>query len=134
VPLTDREKVMPNYYAEPFLHLAGLTHKSALIAWGGFYFKVKSSGDGYKLVDDSDLKHVFPPRHQTVGARSESYGPARVEVYDGDGSVVSFAETTTANQAWVTGLDPDTEYTYRVFVKGDEWAPDGRRTASRRSL
>lgn len=28
---------MPNFYSEPYIYLAGLTHKSALIAWGAFY-------------------------------------------------------------------------------------------------
>ena len=34
---------MPDSYSEPFLNLAGLTHKSALIAWGAFYFRVKNN-------------------------------------------------------------------------------------------
>src|SRR5829696_6617774 len=59
---------MPDYYSEPFLNLAGLTHKSALIAWGAFYFRVKNNDSDFKLVDDDDLNHVYPPRHQTVGA------------------------------------------------------------------
>ena len=33
---------MPEFHAEPYLHLAGLSHKSALIAWGAFYFKTRS--------------------------------------------------------------------------------------------
>lgn len=56
---------MPDYYSEPFLNLAGLTHKSALIAWGAFYFRVEKNESDFKLVDDDDLKHVHPPRHQT---------------------------------------------------------------------
>ena len=31
---------MPDFFSEPFLHLAGLTHKSALVAWGACYFRV----------------------------------------------------------------------------------------------
>ncbi len=39
----------------------GLSHKSALIAWGAFYFKTRSDTDAVeKLVDDEDLR-VDPP-------------------------------------------------------------------------
>ena len=117
---------MPDYYAEPFLNLAGLTHKSALIAWGAFYFRVHNNEDDFKLVDDDDLDHVHPPRHQTIGARSEPYGKARVEVMNSSGNVVATAFTETTNHCWVTGLAADTEYTYRVIVNDEEWA-DGKR-------
>ena len=120
---------MPDFHAEPYLYLAGLTHKAALIAWGGFYFRVRSrrNGDEWKLVDDSDLEHVHPPRRESIGARSEPFGNARVEVFDSTGARAGFADTTTTNHAWVTGLTPDTEYTYRVFVNGEEWAAGERR-------
>lgn len=120
---------MPDFHAEPYLYLAGLTHKAALVAWGGFYFRVRGrwNGDEWKLVDDSDLDHVHPPRRESVGARSEPFGPARVEVFDATGGLAGFAETTTTNHAWVTGLAPDTEYTYRVIVSGEEWAAGERR-------
>jgi tartrate-resistant acid phosphatase type 5 len=65
---------------------------------------------------------VHPPRRDTIGARSAPYGPARVEVRDAQGAAVAAAETETTNHCWVTGLQPDTEYTYRVFVKNEEWA------------
>jgi hypothetical protein len=114
---------MPEFHAEPYLYLAGLTHKAALIAWGGFYFKVRGhkDGDDWKLVDDGDLDHVHPPRRDSIGARSEPFGKARVEVFDSSGNLVSFADTTTTNHAWLTGLQPDTEYTYRVLVNDREW-------------
>jgi hypothetical protein len=120
---------MPEFHAEPYLYLAGLTHKAALIAWGGFYFRVREQRlDGQcKLVDDSQLQHVHPPRRETIGARSEPYGSARVEVCDLAGTLVAFAETTTSNHIWVTGLSPDTAYTYRVLVNGEEWAAGERR-------
>jgi tartrate-resistant acid phosphatase type 5 len=120
---------MPEFHAEPYLYLAGLTHKAALIAWGGFYFRVrdqKLDGD-LKLVDDGDLKHVHPPRNQTIGASSEPYGNARVEVFNASGALAGFAETATANHVWVTGLSADTEYTYRVVVNGEEWGAGERR-------
>ena len=120
---------MPDFHAEPYLYLAGLTHKAALIAWGGFYFRVRSrrGGDEWKLVDDSDLDHVHPPRRESIGARSEPFGAARVEVFDASGALVTSAETTTTNHAWVTNLAPDTEYTYRVLVNGEEWGAGERR-------
>ena len=76
---------------EEFLHLAGLGHDKALIAWGGFYFRVRSrrNGDEWKLVDDSDLDHVHPPRRESVGARSEPFGALP--------TAVRAAETMTAS-------------------------------------
>lgn len=118
---------MPDFFSEPFLHLAGLTHKSALIAWGAFYFRVKDAGKKFKLVDDDDLKHIHPPRRESVGARSEPYGNAKVEVSDAAGNVVATASALDANHCWVSGLEPDTEYTYRVSVNGEEWARGERR-------
>lgn len=121
---------MPEFYSEPYLSLAGLTHKSALIAWGAFYFKVKRNGE-LKLVDDSDLDDVNPPRHESIGARSQPYGKVRVEVYDSSGATVASAETITKNHCWLTGLSPDTEYTYKVFLLKrngeEEWGRGERR-------
>ena len=119
---------MPDYYSEPFLCLASVTHKSALIAWGAFYFRVQDSNDGFKLVKDSDLKHVHPPRCDTIGASSTSYGPARIEVFDAAGALVASRQTQDdVNHCWLIGLAPDTEYTYRVIVNGEEWAEGPRR-------
>ena len=83
---------MPEFHAEPYIYLPTVTHKSALIAWGAFYFRV-TSRDRFKLVDDSDLKYVHPPRKDSIGACSAPYGPARVEVYDVQGRLVSSAQT-----------------------------------------
>jgi tartrate-resistant acid phosphatase type 5 len=116
---------MPEFHAEPYLYLPSVTHESALVAWGAFYFRVTSKGI-WKLVDDTDLKYVHPPRKDSIGARSAPYGPAHVEVYDPTGALVSVAKTEATNHCWVTGLAPDTEYTYKVFVKADEWAQGGR--------
>ena len=103
---------MPDFFSEPFLHLAGLTHKSALISWGAFYFRVKNSGKEFKLIDDDGLEKVNPPRRETIGARSEPYGEARVVV--SDRRAASRRLHLQRNHCWVSGLEPDTEYTYRV--------------------
>jgi len=78
---------MPEFHAEPYIHLAGLSSTSALIAWGAFYFRVRSKG-AWKLVDDRDLEHVHPPRCDSIGVRSAPYGTARVNVFDSSGALV----------------------------------------------
>jgi tartrate-resistant acid phosphatase type 5 len=116
---------VPEFHAEPYLHLAGVSHKSALIAWGAFYFRVRARGQ-WKLVDDSDLKWVHPPRRESIGAKSEPYGPAQVNVYDRSGALAAKAFTEVTNWCWVAGLTPDTEYRYEVIVKGERWGSDER--------
>jgi hypothetical protein len=120
---------MPEIHFEPYLMLAGLSHNAALVAWGGFYFRVRGKADAeqWKVVDDSDLDQVHPPRFECVGSRSTPYGHARVEVSDAAGAVVASAETATSNHVWLTGLEPDTTYTYRVTVNGEAWADGPRR-------
>ena len=112
---------MPEFHAEPYIYLPAVTHKSALVAWGAFYFRTTSRGK-WKIIDDHDLKYVHPPRKDSIGALSAPYGPARVEVYDTAGVLASVAKTEVANHCWLPGLKPDTEYTYKVFVKNEEWA------------
>ena len=116
---------MPEFHAEPYIYLPAVTHKSALVAWGAFYFRTTSRGK-WKIVDDHDLKYVHPPRKDSIGALSAPYGPARVEVYDKAGVIASVAKTEVANHCWLPGLKPDTEYTYKVFVKDEEWAAGER--------
>ena len=116
---------MPEFHAEPYLYLPAISHMSVLIAWGAFYFRVRSGG-GMKLVKPETLNHVHPPRKDTIGARSAPYGPARVEVHDRAGRMVAFAFTDTANHCWVTGLQPETDYSYTVMVNGEEWAEGER--------
>jgi tartrate-resistant acid phosphatase type 5 len=112
---------MPEFHAEPYIYLAGLSHKSALIAWGAFYFKTRSNGSA-KLVDDADLQWVHPPRCDSIGCRSKPYGPAEVEVRDEQGSLVGCVKTNDANHCMIAGLKPDTRYTYAVRVKHELWA------------
>ena len=116
---------MPEFHAEPYLQLAGLSHKSALISWGAFYFKTRSTRE-WKPVDDSDLRYVHPPRRESIGARSAPYGPARVNVYDPDGALAASSFVETCNACWVTGLAPDTRYRYEVIVKDEIWAEGER--------
>ena len=116
---------MPEFHAEPYIYLPQVTHKSALVAWGAFYFRTTSRGTS-KIIDDHDLKYIHPPRKDSIGAQSAPYGPARVEVYDKAGALVSVAKTEVANHCWLPGLKPDTEYSYKVFVKDEEWAAGER--------
>ncbi len=116
---------MPEFHAEPYIYLPTVTHKSALVAWGAFYFRVTAQGRS-KLVDDEELKYVHPPRRDSIGACSAPYGPGRVEVYDASGAVAATAKTAGSNHCWVPGLAADTEYTYKVFVKDQEWAEGER--------
>ncbi len=116
---------MPEFHAEPYLHLAGLSHKSALIAWGAFYFRARSHKT-WKLVDDSDLRCVHPPRRDSIGARSAPYGKARVNVHDLSGALVATAFTETTNFCWISGLEPDTPYRYEVIVNDQRWAEGER--------
>src|SRR5688572_30858770 len=112
---------VPEFHAEPYLHLAGLSHTSALITWGAFYFKTRTK-HAWKLIDDSDLRYVHPPRRESIGARSDPYGPARVNVYDMAGALAATAATETTNFCWMTNLRADTQYRYEVIVKGEVWA------------
>jgi tartrate-resistant acid phosphatase type 5 len=111
---------MPDFHAEPYVYLAGLTHKSALIAWGAFYFRTRFDGTA-KLIDDEDLQWVHPPRCDSIGCRSKPYGPAEVEVRDASGAVVATAMTVEANHVAISGLKADTRYTYTVKVKHEFW-------------
>src|SRR5690554_6322398 len=111
---------------EPFLHLAGLTAEDALIAWGGFYFRRGDSSYGeWRIVDDEELREVAEGRTGTIGVSSEPYGEALVEI-EHDGEVVASAGTKEANHVAVEGLEPSTEYRYRVTVDGEPWAQGER--------
>lgn len=112
---------------EPFLHLAGVADDEVLIAWGGFWFRRDDEPEGsWRIVDDTDLDDVAEAqRSETIGARSKPFGHALVEI-ERDGEVVARAETTEHNHLWLRGLQPDTEYRYRVLIDGEPWA-DGER-------
>jgi tartrate-resistant acid phosphatase type 5 len=116
-----RRTMMRPHHEERFLNVAGLTHKSVLIAWGSFFFRIKESDGEFHLVDDEDLQQESRRRKGSIGASSLPYGNATVEVLDNGGRVVSSAITNAYNHAWVTGLEPDTEYSYRVTVGNKKW-------------
>lgn len=110
---------------EPFVHLGGLDDDSALVAWGGFYFKRKPR-EGWRVCDDEELAALDEGRHDSIGVRSKSYGNAVVEVLDDEGRVVARSEETDRNHTWLRGLQPDTRYTYRLEVDGRPWAEGER--------
>jgi tartrate-resistant acid phosphatase type 5 len=91
---------------EPFVHLGGLDDDSALIAWGGFYFK--RDGEGWRPLDDEELTGIDGGRRDSIGVRSKPYGHAVVEVYDRSGRVAGRSEARAQNFTWVTGLEPIT--------------------------
>jgi phosphodiesterase/alkaline phosphatase D-like protein len=47
------------------------------------------------------------------------------------GNLVAAGFTETTNHCWVSGLEPDTEYIYRVIVNDEEWAGGNRRNWER---
>jgi tartrate-resistant acid phosphatase type 5 len=118
--------VAEQVHFEPFLQLADVGDDEALIAWGGFYFRHGDSPYGeWRIVDDEELAEIAgPERSGTIGASSEPFGDAVVEV-ERDGEVAR-AETSATNHTWVRGLEPDTEYRYRVLVDGEPWAEGER--------
>lgn len=117
---------MRDIHLEEFLWLADVTQDAVLLAWGGFYFGRDSDDEPWRLVPAAELGPVDPGRTLTVGARSQSYGPAVVTVTDDSGTVVGTARSSEVNHAWVPGLRPDTRYHYRVEVNGTEWAAGER--------
>jgi hypothetical protein len=109
-------------HREPFICLAGVTHNSALITWGAFFFKVDDDGE-FHLLEDKDLRRMreFPKRNSSIGAASEPYDPdGRVEIFDSNNNLVS-VNVTGANHCFVTGLAPATDYRYRIIIEGAEW-------------
>ena len=109
---------MPEFHAE-HLHVAGVS-ASALISWGAFYFRVRGRG-GWKLVDDRD-------RPRASAAQRQHWRPLRsLRPCAGhrlrprrSGRGDRACETT--NWCHLTGLTPDTPYTYEVVVNDEIWA------------
>ncbi len=131
---TEDEMKKATVHFEPYVHLAGLTDTSALIAWGGFFFVPDDGADRLRLVHDHELDDLRLGRTQTIGERSEPYGRACVRVVDRHGRVVSELVTRDANHTVVENLRPDTDYEYRITLAGRDflgnpprdWRFDGR--------
>ena len=107
-------------HSEPFVHLVDLSHDRVLVAWGAFCFTRDDPGTQWEIVDDQQLAEVAG-RHTCIGTAAEPFGDATVQVMALDGSLVAEASTSERTWAWVTGLDPDTTYRYRVLVDGEDW-------------
>jgi tartrate-resistant acid phosphatase type 5 len=116
----------PQLHVEPFLHLVDVTEERALIAWGAFWFERTDDDPHWRIVDDERLPEVAGGRRGCIGAGAEPFGATEVEVLDAAGAVVARAATSERSWAWVSGLEPDTEYRYRVLVDGREWGAGER--------
>jgi len=104
---------------EQYVYLPALTHDSAIVAWGGFYFKVKTD-DGkekWKLLEDEDIPDRDPARPGSIGMNSKLCGPAaEVQVVNTQTGETRTVSVEGANHAEIRGLQADTEYLYRVTV------------------
>jgi len=111
--------------AEPFIYLVDVSHDRALLAWGAFWFRRPDASSRWNIVDDERLQ-LLAGRRTCIGASAEPFGDARVEVSDDAGRVVAEARTTDRSWVWLEGLEPDTEYRYRITVDGLPWAAGER--------
>jgi tartrate-resistant acid phosphatase type 5 len=110
-------------HREPFIHLVDLAHDRVLIAWGAFYFEraERAERTRWEIVDDEQLP-ARVGRSTCIGAEAEPFGRGSVQVFTSDGRVAATASTDERAWVWVEGLEPETDYSYRVEVEGKEWA------------
>lgn len=108
-------------HREEFVHLVDLSHDRALIAWGAFWFRRDHADGRWNILDDSELQAAVG-RRTSIGHGAEPFGDAHVEVLDAEGTVVAEARTADRAWVWVAGLEPDTDYCYRIHVDGRAWA------------
>src|SRR5687768_2693131 len=114
-------------HREEFLYLAGLTHDSALIAWGAFYFKLKGDPDSgkWELIDDDDLDDFGTSRTNLIGASSSPYAAkntaAEVILTEKETGETRRKLVAGANHAVFENLRPGAAYAYSVRVNGEEW-------------
>lgn len=100
--------------------LADLAHDRALVAWGAFYFVRYHPDQRWAIVGDYQLPGLVG-RRTCIGTAAEPFGDTTVEVMNSSGAVVAQASTTEHTWVWLEGLEPDTEYHYRVIVDGEPW-------------
>jgi hypothetical protein len=112
-------------HAEQFVHLVDLSDDRVLVAWGAFYFVREADDRRWRIVDDEELWR-FAGRRTCIGSRAEPFGSATVQVHGMDGAPVAEASTDDRTWVWIGGLQPDTEYRYRITVDGQEWAAGER--------
>jgi len=112
-------------HQEPFVHLVDLSHDRVLVAWGAFWFRRAEPDQRWEIVDDDALAEVAG-RRTCIGSSAESFGDARVEVYDEHGNLAAEASTADTTWVWLDGLVPDTDYRYRVLVDGEDWVAGER--------
>lgn len=102
-----------DHYEEEYVYLGDLTDTAALISWGKYFFASTMELVPDKKVHLLDGQHG---RHTTIGANCEPYGDVDVEVKNAAGTIVQTVRVVNDTFTWVTGLTPDTEYTYRVIA------------------
>jgi len=112
-------------HQEPFVHLVDLSHDRVLVAWGAFWCRRAEPDQRWEIVDDDALAEVAG-RRTCIGSSAESFGDARVEVYDEHGNLAAEASTADTTWVWLDGLVPDTDYRYRVLVDGEDWVAGER--------
>jgi hypothetical protein len=122
--VTDRADAQ-DIHLEEFVHLVDLSHDRVLIGWGAFWFRRDERQGRWNILDDSALQEAVG-RHTSIGHSAEPFGDTRVEVLDDAGDVVAAASAADRCWVWVDGLEPDTDYRYRIHVDGREWAAGER--------
>jgi len=99
-------------FEEEYIYLAGLTHTTAFIAWGKFFFD-----DSGKVLDRGAM--------ETIGANSFVFTQPFAEVSVRDAMTDEALPpilSAGGNFCVVRGLKPDTEYRYSIKAKdGDTW-------------
>lgn len=115
----------PEIRREEFVHLVDLSHDRVLLAWGAFWFRRDEAHNRWNILDDSELQEAVG-RRTSIGHEAEPFGVAVVEVLDDGGNVVAEARAAAACWAWVDGLEPDTDYRYRIRVDDRQWAAGQR--------
>lgn len=96
-------------FDEEYIYLAGLTHNTAFLAWGKFFFE-----DSGKVMDQGAM--------ETVGASSFVFAQPFAEISVRDAATDEALPPILAaggNFCVVRGLKPDTEYRYSIKVKED---------------